>query len=281
MKLIEKRNIFYIISLILVAAGVISLFTRHLNAGIDFRGGTAIQVQASASSTVADVRTALSSVNLDKEAEIQQISNKHQFIIRTRQVLTEAQAIKVKEALAAKNIEYQSRQTVGAIIGRELWQNAIWEVLLACICILIYVSFRFEWKFGVAAIVAELHDVLLVLGIFSIMQWEINSSFIAAILTVVGYSMNDTIVIFDRIRENLRNKRKEDYAHLIDRSILQSLNRSINTVLTCVFALLALLIFGGVTIKYFVIAMLIGFVVGAYSSIFVASPIWYELNKRY
>ncbi|HWP95808.1 MAG TPA: protein translocase subunit SecF [Syntrophomonadaceae bacterium] len=279
MKLIEKRNIFYIISLILVTVGIVSLFTRHLNAGIDFRGGTSIQVKATTSTTVADVRAVLAVVNVEKDAEIQQ--SQDQFIIRTRAVLDDAQTNQLKAALTAKNMVYQSKDTVGAVIGKELWQNAIWEVLLACAFILIYISFRFEWKFGVAAIAAEVHDVLLVLGIFSIMQWEINGAFIAAILTVVGYSMNDTIVIFDRIRENLRNKRKEDYEALVNRSILQSLNRSINTVLTCIFALLALLIFGGVTIKYFVIAMLIGFVVGTYSSIFVASPIWYELNKRY
>lgn len=280
MKLIEKRNIFYIISLVVVMASLVSLFTRHLNAGIDFKGGSTVQLKMDASISSEQVRAVLAEVNLDKDTELQKSDDG--FLIRTRE-LSQEESDKLINSIKTKFPGTVSSQTetVGAVIGRELWQNAIWEVLLACGFILVYITFRFEWKFGVAAIVAELHDVLILLGIFSIFQWEINSSFIAAVLTVVGYSMNDTIVIFDRIRENLRTKRKEDYLSLVNRSIAQSLNRSINTVLTCVFALLALLFFGGVTIKYFVIAMLIGFIVGAYSSIFVASPVWYELNKRF
>ncbi|MCK9313534.1 MAG: protein translocase subunit SecF, partial [Methanocorpusculum sp.] len=148
------------------------------------------------------------------------------------------------------------------------------------LAMLVYISLRFEWTFGVAAIVSEIHDVLFVLGLFSLFQWEINTPFIAALLTIVGYSINDTIVIFDRIRENLRMKRKEDYASLINRSIAQTLNRSINTVLTSLFALIALLVFGGGNIRYFILAMIIGFIIGAYSSIFVASPVWYDIKNR-
>lgn len=158
--------------------------------------------------------------------------------------------------------------------------KAILAVIIAAFAMLIYITIRFEWTFGVAAIVSEIHDVLFVLGLFSLFQWEINTSFIAAILTVVGYSINDTIVVFDRIRENLRMKRKEDYANLVNRSIMQSLNRSINTVLTSLFALTALLVFGGGNIRYFILAMVIGFIIGCYSSIFVASPVWYDIKNR-
>lgn len=280
MKLIEKRNIFYIISIILVMASLVSLATRQLNAGIDFKGGSVMQFQMDPAVTTAAVRSALAEMQLDKEAEIQQSGD--QYIIRTPE-LNQEQSRQLTNILQDKfpGTVYLSAETVGAVIGKELWQKAIWTVALGCLLMLIYISFRFEWKFGIGAIAAELHDIIIVLGIFSFFQWEINSSFIAAILTVVGYSINDTIVIFDRIRENLRSKRKEDYATLVNRSILQSLNRSINTVLTCVFALVALLVFGGVTIKYFVITMLIGFLVGAYSSIFVASPVWYDLNEKF
>lgn len=279
MRLIEKRNIFYIISLILVAVSLISLVTRGLNAGIDFKGGTVLQMNLGATATPANVRDVLTGLGMDK-AEVQQSAD--QYLIRTPE-LTQEQSGALIEALKAQypGAEYMGADTVGAVIGKELWQNAIWAVLLGCVLMLVYISFRFEWKFGIAAIAAEFHDVIILLGLFSIFQWEINSAFIAAMLTVVGYSINDTIVIFDRIRENLKSRRKEDFALLVNRSVLQSLNRSINTVLTCVFALVALMIFGGITIKYFVLAMLIGFLVGAYSSIFVASPVWYELNRRF
>lgn len=279
MRLVEKRNIYYIISLILVVVSVVSLATRGLNAGIDFKGGTVLQMNLGATATPANVREVLNGVGLDK-AEVQQSGE--QYIIRTHE-LNQEQSGALIEALKVQytGAEYLGVDTVGAVIGKELWQNAIWAVLLGCLAMLVYISFRFEWKFGVAAVVAEFHDVIIVLGLFSIFQWEINSAFIAAVLTVVGYSINDTIVIFDRIRENLKSRRKEDFAPLVNRSVMQSLNRSINTVLTCVFALVALIVFGGVTIKYFVVAMLVGFVFGAYSSIFIASPIWYELNKRF
>jgi len=145
---------------------------------------------------------------------------------------------------------------------------------------LVYISFRFEWTFGVAAVVALFHNVLIVLGIFSIFQWELDGAFIAAILTIVGYSINDTIVIFDRIRENLRLKTRDDLTTLLNKSIMQTMNRSVNTVLTVLFPLVTLYLFGGSTIKIFVLTMLIGFVVGAYSSIFIASPLYYDIKQK-
>ncbi len=200
MRLVEKRNIYYIISLILVVVSVVSLATRGLNAGIDFKGGTVLQMNLGATATPANVREVLNGVGLDK-AEVQQSGE--QYIIRTHE-LNQEQSGALIEALKVQytGAEYLGVDTVGAVIGKELWQNAIWAVLLGCLAMLVYISFRFEWKFGVAAVVAEFHDVIIVLGLFSIFQWEINSAFIAAVLTVVGYSINDTIVIFDRIREN-------------------------------------------------------------------------------
>ncbi|MDI3281603.1 MAG: protein translocase subunit SecF, partial [Bacillota bacterium] len=167
-----------------------------------------------------------------------------------------------------------STDTVGPVIGKELYTNAIMAVALASLLILVYVSFRFEFKFGVAAIIALLHDVFLTLGLTALIGYQVNTPFVAAILTVVGYSINDTIVIFDRIRENFRLRRKESYAELVDKSINQTLARSINTVGTTLVSIIALFFLGGVTLREFTLPLIIGITSGAYSSIFVAPPIW-------
>ncbi len=275
---IKRRKIFYIISLLIIIPGLVSLVMNGLNLGIDFTGGSIVQVQMDSSVQSAQVRSALKEIGMER-ADVSKSGN--QFLIRTTE-LDQKQTRELLDTLESKfkNVEFLSAESVGASIGKELTNKAILAVIIAALAMLVYISFRFEWTFGVAAIVSEIHDILFVLGLFSLFQWEINTSFIAAILTVVGYSINDTIVIFDRIRENLRMKRKEDYANLVNRSITQSLNRSINTVLTSLFALVALLMFGGGNIRYFILAMVIGFVVGCYSSIFVASPVWYDIKNR-
>ncbi len=278
MRFLQYRKIFYVLSLIILIPGLVSLFMHGLNLGIDFKGGSITQVRIDGPATSAEVRSALQEIDLEK-AEVTRSGN--EFFIRTSE-LNQAQTQDMLKVLDAKftNVKFLSAETVGASIGRELTNKAILAVVIAAIAMLLYITVRFEWTFGVAAIIAEVHDVLFVLGLFSLLQWEINTPFIAAMLTIVGYSINDTIVIFDRIRENLRLKRKEDLMDMVNRSITQSLNRSINTVLVCVFALVALMIFGGATIKFFVLAMLIGFVVGCYSSIFIASPLWYDIKRR-
>jgi preprotein translocase subunit SecF len=164
---------------------------------------------------------------------------------------------------------------VGPVIGRELTSNAFWAVVVASILMLIYITVRFEFKFGVAAIIALLHDVFMIMGIFALTGKQVDSPFVAAILTIIGYSINDTIVIFDRIRENLKfHKRGESYADLVDMSINQTLARSINTVGTTLVSIIALYFFGGGSIKTFTFALLFGIISGCYSSIFIASPIW-------
>ncbi len=275
---IKRRKVFYIISLLIIIPGLVSLVMNGLNMGIDFTGGSIVQVQMDPSIQSAQVRSALKEIGMER-ADVSKSGN--QFLIRTTE-LDQKQTRELLDTLESKfkNVEFLSAESVGASIGKELTNKAILAVIIAALAMLVYISLRFEWTFGVAAIVSEIHDVLFVLGLFSLFQWEINTSFIAAILTVVGYSINDTIVIFDRIRENLRMKRKEDYANLVNRSITQSLNRSINTVLTSLFALVALLVFGGGNVRYFILAMVIGFVVGCYSSIFVASPVWYDIKNR-
>lgn len=277
---IEKRKYFYIFSSIIIIAGIISMFVQGFNQGIDFKGGALLRYKIDdASITAAQVRATVEDLKVVGDASVQQ--SKDEFFIRTTEVNQE-QTHKITNGLKAKfkNVTYESVDSVGATIGKELTRNAILEVLLAMALMLVYISFRFEWTFGVAAVVALFHDILIVLGIFSIFQWEIDSAFIAAVLTIIGYSINDTIVIFDRVRENLRMKKKEDLPNLLNKSIMQTMNRSINTVLTCLLPLVTLYFFGGSTIKTFVLAMLIGFIFGCYSSVCIASPVYYQLKQR-
>ncbi len=278
MQIIERRKIFYILSLIVIIPGLISLAAQGLNLGIDFTGGSVLQVKIDSAINAAEVRESINKLDIG-QADVTKSGD--EFFIRT----IELDQDKTNELMTNlksdfNNVEFLSAESVGAKVGSELTRNAIISLLLAAVLMLGYITIRFEWSFGVAAVIAIIHNILIVLGAFSLFQWQIDSAFIAAMLTVIGYSINDTIVIFDRVRENLRMKRKEDNVSLLNRSILQTLNRSINTVLTSTFALLALLLFGGATIKLFIIAMLIGFVSGAYSSIFIASPLWLEIKNR-
>lgn len=277
MQIIQKRKIFYIISLIIIIPGLVSLVFQGLNTGIDFKGGSILHVKMNNSVSSAEVRSVLSDFDLDR-SEVQKSGD--EFYMRT-EVLTQEQTNEIMGALETKfeQVTFLSSDTVGATIGKELTRNAFLALAIAAVLMLLYITVRFEWTFGVAAVLAIMHNVLVVLGLFSIMQWEVNSAFIAAILTVIGYSINDTIVIFDRVRENLKKTKRPEYQELLNKSILQTMNRSINTVLTSAFTLVALLLLGGATIKFFVTAMLIGFIIGAYSSIFIASPLWYEIKR--
>jgi len=279
MQFIEKRKWFYIFSLLVIIPGIISMFVQGFNLGIDFEGGSMLRYKMDASVSAPAVTKSINDLNLVKEVSVQKSGN--EFYIRTNE-LTQEQTKTITDALKAqyKNAELQSAESVGATIGGELIRNAFLAILVALVLMLIYITFRFEWTFGLAAVLALFHDVVIVCGIFSLFQWEVNSAFIAAILTIIGYSINDTIVIFDRVRENLRMKKKDALPALLNRSIMQTMNRSVNTVLTVLMPLITLLIFGGGTIKVFVIALLVGFLFGMYSSICVASPIYYEIKQR-
>lgn len=280
MQIIEKRKIFYIISLILIIPSLISLFAQGLNLGIDYQGGSIVSVRIEEKSPVsaADVRAALEEVNQQK-AEVQKSGN--DFYIRTNE-LDQQQTNELLTVLKDKfpSVEFLGAESVGATIGKELTRNALLSLLIAGLLMLVYITYRFEWAYGIVAVLAIFHNVIVVLGVFSLFQWEVSSSFIAAILTVIGYTINDTIIIFDRVRENVKMKRKDSFALLLNKSIMQTLNRSINTVLTTIMPLIALLLFGGVTIKFFMTAMLIGFVVGAYTSIFISGSLLYEIKNK-
>jgi preprotein translocase subunit SecF len=197
--------------------------------------------------------------------------------------MEEDQRKEVMASLKTDVGDYQvlREEKVGATIGGELITNAVLALVVSWILIIAYVAYRFEWRFGVAAVLALIHDILIVLSVFSLTGRQVDSSFIAALLTIVGYSINDTIVIFDRIRENLKLhfRRGGDIAQLVNTSILQTLTRSLYTVFTVLFTTMALYLFGGDTTKDFAFALLIGFACGCYSSIFIASPLWIVFRK--
>lgn len=282
MNIMGRRNLWFGISLLVIIPGIISMIYHWvtvgspLNLGIDFTGGTITSIEFKKDVTVAEVRDILKEIDLG-DSVIQSAGSKA-VIIRSK-ALSEDEQKKMQATLADKLGDYSKDKLqvnkVGPVMGKELTIKAILALAVASVLMIIYIGFRFEINFGIAAVLALLHDVLVVMGVFSILWLEVDSSFVAALLTIIGYSINDTIVIFDRIRENLnRRKKGEDLEQLVNKSILQSITRSVNTVLTVVFVLVALLVFGGSTIKLFTLAMLIGVVSGMYSSIFNASPLW-------
>jgi preprotein translocase subunit SecF len=280
MDFIGKRKIWFAISAFIIIAGIVSIIFQGLNLGIDFVGGNKYMLRyTNEDINTAQIRDVLNDFNLENSSI--QKSDNNTYIIRTK-VLTEEENNELLDSFEEKlgEMDVLSNEKVGPVIGKELRNKAFGALIVASIIMIIYITVRFEFRFAVAAIIALLHDVLITLGIFSFIQMEVNTSFVAAMLTIVGYSINDTIVVFDRIRENLSYKKKEDLSNMVNRSIKQILTRSINTSLTSVMALLALLIFGGETTKVFALAMIIGFISGTYSSIFVASPTWFVFKDK-
>ena len=276
------RKIWFLISALIIIPGIICMFVRGFNFGIDFTGGTIIDLKFAQPVTIAEVRTSLAKYGLDGST-IQlsgaqsDVTSSEDVMIRTTD-LEEEQRKEVMTTLRQDVGDYtvQREEKVGATIGGELITNALEALVISWALIILYVAYRFEWKFGVAAVLALIHDILIVLSVFSLTQRQIDSSFIAALLTIVGYSINDTIVIFDRIRENLRLHfcRNGDVNALVNTSVYQTLTRSLYTVFTVLFTTFALYFFGGETTKDFAFALLVGFGVGCYSSIFIASPLW-------
>ncbi|AEG60618.1 protein translocase subunit SecF [Desulforamulus ruminis] len=276
--IIKLRKIWYAISLILVVISVVSLSTQGLNLGIDFTGGNIVELKFKNPTTTEDVRNILAEYKLE-DSQIQS-GGENDFFIRTR-VLSQEESDKAFSNIGEKlgGATILRNELVGPVVGKELTQKALLALAVASVLILIYISWRFEFWQGVSAFIGLLHDALIMVGLASVFQIEIDSSFVAAVLTVIGYSIHDSIIIFDRIRENLRINRKEELTTLINKSLWQTMARSINTVLTVVFVLLSLFLLGGSTIHSFVALLLIGIVCGAYSSIFTAGPLWYDLRQ--
>ena len=282
------RRIWFLLSLVLIIPGFICMGVRGFNFGIDFTGGTIIDLRFEQPVTLSDVRSSLAKYDLDgstiqlagAESGIESSEN---VMIRTVD-LEENQRKEVMASLTQDVGPYTvlREEKVGATIGGELITNAVLALVISWALIILYVAYRFEWRFGVSAVLALIHDIIIVLAVFSFTQRQIDSSFIAALLTIVGYSINDTIVIFDRIRENLKLhfRRGGDVNELVNTSIYQTLTRSLYTVFTVLFTTFALYWFGGETTKDFAFALLVGFASGCYSSIFIASQLWIELRNR-
>jgi preprotein translocase subunit SecF len=285
---IAHRNRAYLFSVSLLVLGIAAAIVRGgLNYGIDFKGGTSIVLQFKEPVTVSELRDALSSNEIGS-AEIKRFGSRNEVLIYVKQqkeIGMQTIAMKVDSLIQNKLPELKYERimfdTVGPKIGKELRTSAIFAVLIALLLILIYIGWRFELVFAIGAIIALFHDVLITLGIFTLAGFELSLKEIAAFLTIVGYSLNDTIVVYDRIRENLKVLRSENLDAIINRSINQTLSRTLITSGTTLIVVLVLFLFGGSVIKGFAFAMVIGIFIGTYSSIYVASPLVLEWQSRH
>jgi len=270
------RKIAMSISLIIILISVVSLFINKLNVGIDFTGGSVIEVGYDESVDLKPIRAALDKAGYD-DAIVQHFGSAKEVLIRLvpREGQNKAELssllIPILSEQSAKKMDVRRVDFVGPQVGEELREDGGLAVLYALIAILIYVSLRFEYRFSLGAVAALIHDVIITLGVFSILQLDFDLSVLAAILAVIGYSLNDTIVVFDRIRENFRKIRKKTSFEVINMSINQTISRTLVTSLTTLLVLIALYSFGGEVIESFALALIIGVVVGTYSSIYVAS----------
>ena len=271
----------------MIVPGLISMAVRGLNFGIDFTGGTIIDLKFEQPVRIEQIRDSLRAYSLEGSTiqlsgETSGVESSTDVMIRTID-LEENDRKAVMSSLRADVGAYEvmREEKVGATIGSELIFNAVMALVISWGIIILYVAYRFEFRFGIAAVLALVHDILIVLAFFSFTQRQVDSSFVAALLTIVGYSINDTIVIFDRIRENLKLhfRRGGDIRELVNRSIYQTLTRSLFTVFTVLFTTFALYFFGGETTKDFAFALLVGFSSGCYSSIFIAGPLWMVLRE--
>lgn len=283
------------ISILAVLISFIFYLINGLNYGIDFRGGTMLMIKTSNSSSVSEIRKSLNSLDLG-DTIVTKISDptdalignpKKMFLIKIEQQegndeVQNIMIMDVKKTLSNNfnDISFLQTESVGSKISGELVKKAILAVCLAVFAVLFYIWVRFEWQFSLGAVIALVHDVLITIGIFSIIGLEFNLSIIAALLTIVGYSLNDTVIVFDRIRENLKKYQSVELLEVLNKSINETLSRTIITSLTTLLALLALFIFGGEVIRGFTFAMIWGVLIGTYSSIFIASAILLKLGVK-
>lgn len=284
MNLMKYKTWYFVFSLLIILPGLYALITNGLKLGIDFTGGALLEYKFEKSPDAGDLKSHISSLGV----EVGQIipSSDNSFIIRTKP-LDEGKIAVIKNKLNERfgKIEERRIEFVGPVIGKELQNKALFALALSSLLIVLYIAFSFRklpkpassWKFGMTAIVALIHDVLLVVGVFAILGKylgvEVDTMFVTALLTIIGFSVHDTIVVFDRIRENLIKNAGKKFIDVANLSVIQTLGRSLNTSLTVVFVLFALLLFGGETIKWFVVALLVGIISGTYSSIFNATAL--------
>jgi preprotein translocase subunit SecF len=280
---IPKRKMFMAISALLVLASVFMFLTKGLNYGIDFKGGIMLEIRTENAADIAEMRSKLSPLGLG-EVNLQEFGQATDVLIRIQRQdggeKAQQEAINKIKATLGAGVEYRRTEFVGPKVSDELFWDGLKAVIFAIFAILIYIWFRFEWQFGFAAIFALSHDVITTIGIFALMGFEFNLSTVAAVLTIAGYSINDTVVVFDRVRENLRKYKKLPFSELLNNSINQTLSRTVITSVTTLLALLALYFLGGEVIRDFSFAMIWGVLIGTYSSIFLAVPILLNLNIK-
>ncbi|MBP9595283.1 MAG: protein translocase subunit SecF [Fusobacteriaceae bacterium] len=284
-QIIGKSKLWLGISIVLVVLSLISIMTKSLNLGIDFTGGSLFEIKFEKPVTLQEINPTLDEIGksipqFSANSRIAQVDEKGILILRT-QAIDETQKGTVLEGLKNySKYEVLKSEKVGATVGKELLNSAILSLILGSLLIIAYISFRFELKFALGGVIALVHDIIIAIGVIALLGYEINSSFIAAILTILGYSINDTIVVYDRIRENLKRHKGLSLENIIDNSVNDVMRRSLNTSFTTLLAVLAVLIFGGDTLKSFMVTLLVGIGIGTYSSIFVASPIVYLLEGK-
>ncbi|WMN58339.1 protein translocase subunit SecF [Pseudoalteromonas xiamenensis] len=277
-RFMSVRNLAMAFSGLLMLAAVVSMFTKGINFGLDFTGGTSVEVSFSQPANLAEVRKVLAE-NDFSDASVQLYGSSTEVLVRLapRESSIKAEVIGNQLISVLKTVDPQivmrSIEFVGPSVGEDLKEQGGLAMLTTLICILIYVAFRFEWRFAVGAVLALFHDVLLTVGLFSVLGLEFDLTILAAILAVIGYSLNDTIVVSDRIRENFRKVRIDDTIEIVDISLTQTLNRTLITSLTTILVLIALFVWGGQTIHGFATALLFGIFVGTYSSVYIASSI--------
>jgi len=281
LKIVEKTKLWFAMSLIIIIIGMGFIATKGLNLGIDFKGGTALTINMNQKYNKADVDKII-----DKHAKGEYISKsindgkEIEITVKSDALTADQTATMLKEIKTQfKSSSLVSENTIGASIGTELKSKAITALIVAMIFMLVYVGFRFEFKFAAAAIIALIHDILITITVFAVFQITVNATFIAAILTVVGYSINDTIVIFDRVRENQKIMRKASIEDITNTSVTQTMARSINTVATVLICIFSVYVFVP-SMRELSFPLLFGIGVGCYSSIFIASPMWVLLKNR-
>ena len=270
----RKANIF---SLIIFILSIIFIFFKGLNYGIDFKGGTLIELRTDTSINAPAIRDSLKSMNLG-DINVKKFGKEGDYLIKVEQKNTNNSNLipEIKKTLADNlnaDVDFRRVENVGPKVSSELLESSIIAISLALAAMLFYIWIRFEWQFSIGSIIALFHDVIITLGIFSVLSLEINLSIIAAVLTIVGYSMNDTVVIYDRIRENLLKYTKISISDVSNLSINETLSRTIITSITTLLALISIYILGGEILRGFSFAMILGVIIGTYSSMFVASPI--------
>lgn len=280
MNVIKNRRVYLIISLIIIIVGLGTMAIKGLNYGIDFTGGTVVNIDANKYIEADEIKTITDKVDSNMSV-VHSGKNKESIIIKStlnianKDIVSLSKDFKETYDVDSSNI---TAQTVGPSIGKETRDKAVLSTVIATVLMLAYITIRFEFTLGISAIVALIHDVLVTLSIYAIFRLPVNASFIAAILTIVGYSINDTIVIFDKIRENMRFNSRLKLEEIINTSISSSLRRTINTTITTLVAVVVLYIVGVEDIKILALPLILGMLSGTYSSIFIAPPLWYDIK---